>query len=205
MKTSKRKGLAINFGTPNCRRRTTTPKKKQKQKQKKKKKKKNRAMNTRKKYSGGPGACSYFMICFMSSIYGDCVSRFYLFLLSFRLCSPFFSAFVDWVMSDKKKLDRMQVALEMADKHIGMPAIVSPEDFCNPHIDELSVITYLGGLRQVALKERGEEVPWQNNKPTVRARMMKNMLLIFLSPSGFFVLKNKTTAGAAPRARGAGV
>ncbi|XP_041369318.1 filamin-C-like [Gigantopelta aegis] len=46
-------------------------------------------------------------------------------------------------LSPNNRLENCRDAMMLAKQHFGIPLIVSPEDFCSPHLDELSGMTYL--------------------------------------------------------------
>lgn len=62
--------------------------------------------------------------------------------------------FPDW--GDLKKEDALLIArkaLYLAEKWLGCPQLITPEDLINPKIDELSVMTYLSNFPNAKIKE----------------------------------------------------
>ncbi|XP_078677453.1 filamin-C-like isoform X42 [Branchiostoma floridae x Branchiostoma belcheri] len=56
----------------------------------------------------------------------------------------------DWNPNDKVK--NCNEAMDLADKWLGVPKLLSPEDMASPHVDDLSVMTYVSQFPQAKLK-----------------------------------------------------
>ncbi|XP_078597418.1 filamin-A-like isoform X26 [Branchiostoma floridae x Branchiostoma japonicum] len=56
----------------------------------------------------------------------------------------------DWNPNDKVK--NCEEAMDLADKWLGVPKLLSPEDMASPHVDDLSVMTYVSQFPQAKLK-----------------------------------------------------
>ncbi|CAH1264976.1 FLNC [Branchiostoma lanceolatum] len=56
----------------------------------------------------------------------------------------------DWNPNEKVK--NCEEAMDLADKWLGVPKLLSPEDMASPHVDDLSVMTYVSQFPQAKLK-----------------------------------------------------
>ena len=46
-------------------------------------------------------------------------------------------------LSSANKIENCRLGMDLAEEYFGIPSIISPEDFSNPEVDDLSVMTYL--------------------------------------------------------------
>ncbi|XP_078597441.1 filamin-A-like isoform X48 [Branchiostoma floridae x Branchiostoma japonicum] len=84
----------------------------------------------------------------------------------------------DWNPNDKVK--NCEEAMDLADKWLGVPKLLSPEDMASPHVDDLSVMTYVSQFPQAKLKPGAPLRPKTNpNKAPAAPRAQPNKVRVF--------------------------
>jgi filamin len=76
-------------------------------------------------------------------------------------------------MDPNHALENATTAMSLADDWLGVPQVLGPEDMTNPHVDELSMMTYLSKFPESQLKEgaplhsKQDKIPTDINKVAV--------------------------------------
>lgn len=72
----------------------------------------------------------------------------------------------DW--DPKKPLENAREAMDLADKWLNVPKLLTPEEIVNPNVDEQSMMTYLSQFPNAKLKP-GAPLRQKTNPSKVRA------------------------------------
>ncbi|CAH1264959.1 FLNC [Branchiostoma lanceolatum] len=84
----------------------------------------------------------------------------------------------DWNPNEKVK--NCEEAMDLADKWLGVPKLLSPEDMASPHVDDLSVMTYVSQFPQAKLKPGAPLRPKTNpNKAPAAPASQPNKVRVF--------------------------